>query len=425
MNYDCIIIGGGISGLSCGIKCLSEGLSCALISTGMSALHFSSGSIDLLSYYPEGKVVKSPFKVLEEFTEKKPFHPYTKCSTEVIKEAILFFQKETSKEDLQLISNSDKNHFHVTTLGTIKPTFLSQKSVFNNDYMETFPGKTKIALITFKGFRDFYPAIAADNLTKHKLFKDSTIITGEVELPEQEGINKHEFRSIDIGRIFDSMEYIEQIANSIKVVAGDAEFVGMPAFIGINDFNTIHNNLCEMTGKHIYEIPTLPPSLLGIRLDSALKSRFTALGGIFIPGDKVEGGKITNNKVDYIYTRNLKGIKLKAKNFVLTTGSFFSGGLTADFNMIKEPVFNLKIDYPKDRSSWRSKEFFHNQGHPFLNFGVKTNSMLNPFTSSGSLLKNLFCTGALLAGYDPIKEGTGSGVAISTGFYAAKQITKK
>ena len=47
MIYDCVIIGGGLAGLTCGIKCAKEGLHTVIISGGMNSLHFSSGSIDL------------------------------------------------------------------------------------------------------------------------------------------------------------------------------------------------------------------------------------------------------------------------------------------------------------------------------------------------------------------------------------------
>ncbi|MCJ7774415.1 MAG: anaerobic glycerol-3-phosphate dehydrogenase subunit GlpB, partial [Desulfobacterales bacterium] len=188
---------------------------------------------------------------------------------------------------------------------------------------------------------------------------------------------------------------------------------------------TIIKSLREMTGYIIYEIPTLPPSILGIRLDNALKNRYAELGGEFIAGDRVTGGKVSSGTLEYIHTENHPETRLYAKSYVLSTGSFFSGGMTSTAEKIQEPVFDLDIDYAKGRENWRGQCFFNPQSHPFLSFGVKTNEHLNPYGPSGELIENLFCTGAVLSHYDPVKEGTGSGVAISTGFFAGTRIIQR
>ncbi|MDD3315432.1 MAG: FAD-binding protein, partial [Syntrophaceticus sp.] len=52
--------------------------------------------------------------------------------------------------------------------------------------------------------------------------------------------------------------------------------------------------------------------------------------------------------------------------------------------------------------------------------GVRVNQQLLPVDEDGSvLLENVFCAGRILAGYDPFIEGSGAGVAVSTGYKAA------
>lgn len=426
MKYDCIIIGGGISGLTCGIKCAKEGLRCAIISSGMSALHFSSGSIDLLGSHSGQDVIKEPYNELDRFIEEHPEHPYAKCGQDTIKDAFSFFQAEVKSQGLDLFSNEEKNHFHVTPAGTLKTTFFSQQSVFNKKIRNAFFKQPKIAIITIDGFRDFHPVVGRSNLKKNRLFKDCEVVTGSIALPglKFNPKNPHEFRSIDICRIFDSHSDLKKVASLITSVAGDSNIVGIPAVLGLKNFKAIIGTLRKKAGYIIYEIPTLPPSILGIRLDNALKNRYAELGGVFIAGDRVTGGKITNGTLEYVQTENHPETQLYADSYVLCTGSFFSGGLTSTVDHIQEPVFDLALDYVKGRENWRGQSFFNPQSHPFFLFGVKTNDFFNPYISSGEMIENLFCTGAVLSHYDPVKEGTGSGVAISTGYLAGEQIAK-
>ena len=82
MRYDSIIIGGGLSGLICGLQLVQAGRRVAIVSAGQSALHFSSGSFDLLGSLPNGEVVTSPTEGVKRLVEIAPSHPYAKIGVE-------------------------------------------------------------------------------------------------------------------------------------------------------------------------------------------------------------------------------------------------------------------------------------------------------------------------------------------------------
>ncbi|MCG7587719.1 FAD-binding protein, partial [Photobacterium sp. OFAV2-7] len=88
-----------------------------------------------------------------------------------------------------------------------------------------------------------------------------------------------------------------------------------------------------------------------------------------------------------------------------------------------EPIFGLDMTELPHRDHWYQPEFFAKQSHPFLKMGVTCNSQLQA-SIDNQTISNLYCAGALLAHYDPVFEGCGSGVAISTGFHVAEQMIK-
>ncbi len=424
MKYECLIIGGGLAGLTCGIRCASAGIHTAILSGGMNTLHFSSGSIDLAGYTPGGSPVKKPFEHIKKIISENRVHPYSKVGIKSLRESIGFITDKLSGEGITLNHNSDYNHFHVTALGRLKPTYLSQESVFSADFSGAVTSRKKIAILNFDGFRDYYPEQTAAHLKMNAMFKDTEIILGSISLPYYTNTEKnlHEFRSVDIARIFENERYLPRIAEEIRSASSGATIASLPAFLGINNYRAIRKKLEQMTGIFIYEIPTLPPSILGLRLDHALKNCFIKLGGEFIAGERVKSGSISNKGVEYITTANSGSVPLTAGYYVLATGSFISGGLSAGFDSINEPLFGLKTTGARKRSRWYSESFFDRKGHPFFGFGVETDSKLNPLAQDGRAVKNLFCAGSALCGYDPIREGCGGGVALSTGYKCAERI---
>ncbi|MBN2079587.1 MAG: glycerol-3-phosphate dehydrogenase subunit GlpB [Spirochaetes bacterium] len=427
MAYDCIIIGGGLAGLTCGIKCCREGLRTAIISAGANSLHFSSGSIDLYGYTPEKTPITRPLEYIETMAEVKPDHPYSKIGPSVVAESIEFFIAEAAVGDITLHRNGKENHFHVTGIGTLKPTYLSQASVFNERIRTAWESRTPIAILNFEGYRDYYAEIAVEQLKRQPLFSGNEIITGRIRIPRppRPERNPHEFRSIDLARIFETEKYVPRIAGEINSVAGNAGIVCLPSFIGIRNFGVIHKRLEELTGRIIYEVPSLPPSIMGMRIDDALKRRFAALGGEFSIGDTVTGGEIINGAVDHVHTRSFGTTRHQATSFVLATGSFFSNGLRSEFNRIEEPVLKLSVNASQKRSDWYAARFFEPSSHPFLEYGVRTDTNLKAIDANGNTVDNLYCAGAILGGYNPIREASGGGVAIASGYHAALMITGK
>lgn len=430
INYDVIVIGGGVAGYSAALRCLENGLKTAVVSSGQSALHFSSGSIDLLSNSPEtGAPVEFPFDEIEKLPQQLPRHPYSKLGVKRIKEAMTWYQETMTKEGLPLSAlDTQANHLRITTMGTLKPTWLSQPHVQKIDFgFESLKNVKRIIMISIEGFRDFQPQIAQDNLKRYAEMNNIKILTKQINTSgfTSTSRNPNEFRSIDISRILRDESQFLELANQLLAAATPEDLVVIPSVMGNGDGLKLLNKMAEHTGLTFHEVPTMPPSLLGIRIEDVMMRAFIRNGGSLLKGDEVLGGEITeengNLKLVNLKTQKMKELTISADHYVFATGSFFSKGIIAHQNSIEEPVFGLDLAETGKRAEWFQKSFFAKQPHAFLSFGVEADERFIP-SINGQKVTNVFCAGSILSDYNPVAHGCGGGVAISTAHFAVDNI---
>ncbi|BDN88494.1 glycerol-3-phosphate dehydrogenase subunit GlpB [Aeromonas caviae] len=421
MKFDSIVIGGGMAGLSAALRLAEAGQKTLLMASGQSALHFSSGSVDLLE--SDG----DPRAALPAFMAAHPDHPYSKVGMQNIEGSLADLQRHCAEEGLPLM-RQEHNHQRLTPIGTLKSTWLSPDTCA---CMTDAPAPDAILLATLEGFRDFHPALAAANLATHARFAHSRILTGEIRLPQlaQFSRNPHEFRSADIARLFDKQgpgqqDLLADLAREIsRMVQGcgvpGCRHIVLPACLSLGLVGPRLSELERRTGCTIKEVATMPPSLIGMRMQEALKRRFMTLGGTFLTSERVLGARYDGDKVIGVHSQHGEDQLFEADHFVLASGSFFSRGLESRLGGIREPIFDADVLSLAERDTWAGRRLFDH--HPFMGFGVKTDERLRVLRG-GRPLTNLYGAGSVLAHYDPIKEGSGSGVAVATGWQAAGHI---
>ncbi len=421
MKFDNIVIGGGMAGLSAALRLVEAGQKTLLMASGQSALHFSSGSVDLLE--SEG----DPRTTLPAFMAAHPDHPYSKVGMDNIEASLADLQRHCAEQGLPLVHN-ETNHQRLTPIGTLKRTWLSPDTCA---CITDAPIPDALLLATMEGFRDFHPALAAANLATHPRFAHCRVLTGEIRLPQlaEFSRNPHEFRSADIARLFDKQTggkhpLVAELAREISRMVQesgvpDCRHIVLPASLSLGLVGPRLAELEQRTGCTIKEVATMPPSLIGMRMQEALKRRFMALGGTFLTSERVLGARYEGDKVIGVHSQNGDDQLFEADNFVLASGSFFSRGLESRLRGIREPIFDADVLSLEERDAWAGRRLFDH--HPFMGFGVKTDDKLRVLRG-GKPLTNLYGAGSVLAHYDPIKEGSGSGVAVATGWQAAGHI---
>lgn len=425
MKFDVVIIGGGLAGLLCGIKLQRQGKHCAIINNGQAAMDFSSGSLDLLSQLPNGNMVDNFTENYQTFSQLIPEHPYSLLGKEKVLEKANEFENLAKTLRLDLIGSSEHNHFRVTPLGGLRRAWLSANSVPTLSLQQVqFPHK-HIAVLGIEGYHDFQPQLLAENLKQNRQFEHCRIEIGYLHIPELDYLrhNAREFRSVNISQVLEHKLAFNDLVQEIKQAANGADAVFLPACFGMEnqDFFT---SLKQTTGLNLYELPTLPPSLLGMRQRKRLREHFEKLGGLILNGDKALRAEIKNHYVQTLYTQLHQDTPLSADHFVLASGHYFSSGIIAEFDRIREPIFDLDIiGYGKfdnnDRLSWTEQRFSSPQ--PYQSAGVKINNKCQTH-KCGEILINLYAVGSVIGGYNNLELGCSSGVAIVTALSVAEHI---
>jgi glycerol-3-phosphate dehydrogenase subunit B len=199
---------------------------------------------------------------------------------------------------------------------------------------------------------------------------------------------------------------------------GGTARVGFPAVLGLKRAADVLADLQEALGCPVFEIPTAPPSVPGVRLYDALRRAVLALGGEIVLGPRVLG---------WLERGQLQGVRadgpggerrIRAGVVVLATGGLLGGGLEAGLDgMLRETVFGLPVDAPP-LDEWFDPLFFGH--HPVFESGVRANTWMQALDASGEVVSTrLYAVGGLLGGADRLGEHSAEGIALAT---AAKAV---
>ena len=283
MKFDCIIIGGGLSGLICGISLQRRGARCAIVSTGQSALYFSSGSFDLLNRLPDGTPVSDPEQSVGMLPDE---HPYRLLGDDFARYAH-GAGEFLSACGVPVQGDSRRNLFHLTPMGTMKPTWLTLADFRTSDSAKRFDGK-RVRILNFEGFLDFNTSFIAEALESN----GAECLLESLSLPQVDRLrhNPTEMRAVNIARVLDRPDVFERFVEQLRSHSAGVDALLVPAVLGLDSVRPVER--LRQLLPAVEAVPTMPPSVPGIRTQQQLKRTFEELGGTFMAGDTVVGAGI-------------------------------------------------------------------------------------------------------------------------------------
>jgi glycerol-3-phosphate dehydrogenase len=416
-ELDLIVIGAGYAGLVSAWQASQRGLRVRLISKGWGSDHWGSGAIGVYGYTPSGALVLSPEQALQELIFNTPQHPYAIAGLSDIKESLEAFKALCADAGYPLEGSLEHNWLLPSATGAPRPACLVPRTMIAGNLHDRSP----VLLVGFRHYQDFYPQLIADNLVHQGIPARSAIL-------DIKAIgDRHFTNSRSLAQIFDTVHFRQEVIQALRGRLGDAVRIGFPAVLGLRNAAQCQVELEAGLGCPVFEIPTLPPSIPGIRLHHILVSAIERNGGRVFEGMQVIGAQAASRKIVSVSSEaGVRDLLHPARYFLLASGGLLGGGVkTAYDGSITETVFNLPISGSAQRTEWLAREFFAPGGHAIFQVGVEVNRDFQPIDSHGqSIYDNVIVAGASLAHYDPIRERSLEGVAIASAFSAISRLGK-
>lgn len=411
MRFDTIVIGGGLSGLVCGIRLSELGRRVAIFAKGNSKLHYSSGSLELLGYDSDGNEVDNPLAAMSHLPEQHPYRKLLPEAPRLADEAVRLL----GEAGLEFVGDATSNHWRISPVGILKPAWLTLKGFLHIE-RGTLPPWRKVELVSIKGLLDFPSPFVASGLEKMGI----TTHTTEITLPaiEKKRNNVYSLRSSAISRALSDRGALVSLAGKLNSAAERADAVLLPAVLS-GESPLPFKHLSRLVKCPVSFVATLPPSVAGERIHTLLRKRFVSLGGIYLLSSAIKDSIVEDATVQSVSSISLPDQRITASDYVLAGGSFMSGGLIATNERVIEPVFNADTTMLGTRSEWTAPRVFDPQ--PYMEFGVVTDEAFHALRG-GKPFSNLYAVGSILSGHNPVKRCDDSGVSVLTALRAAEMI---
>jgi glycerol-3-phosphate dehydrogenase subunit B len=409
---DVLVIGGGPAGLLAAWVARQRGAHVRVLAAGIGTTHIMPGGLSVLD--TDGDLRPA----LDTLMADHPGHPYALAGIASLEHGLDALRAVCEPAGLQYAGGLEANYRLPTALGAIARAALVPESFAAGDLAA--PGEMLIAGPA--GWRDFYPALCADNLARQGIPARAATF----DLPEIHTA-KFDATAAGLARLFDRAEVRARVAGQLRAALKGAARVGLPAIIGLERHREAWLDLQEQVGAAVFEIPTLPPSVPGMRIYLAFKAALARTGVPLLLDMPVQAARVEGNRATAVSVpAPNRDVPYRAGQFILATGGLYGGGITSDHRgELCEVVFGLPISAPAGRDAWFNPRFLPESGkHPIHYAGLQADREMRALDADGRVvLENVRVAGRLLAGYDPLAEGSTEGVWLATAYRAAESCT--
>lgn len=355
---DMMVIGAGMAGMAAALFAARRGLSTVLVGASSEVI-FSSGLLDLLGVHPieEQKTWDDPWAALEALGHDNPEHPYARVPAEDIRlgfEQVVSFLENAG---LPYTHGKDRNLKLMTSLGTEKITYALPRT------MEAGPlalaRKGPCLIMDIRGLKGF----SARQIALFRKTDWPGLRRARIEFPGTE--RRAEVYTEPLARSLEVTEQRDAFAKVLEPHVKNVDFVGMPAILGVYRCGEVLSGLERRLGVRLFEIPTFPPCIPGLRLKEAFEQQLPGRGVRMITGRRVLKARFDADDGFFFEVGSSEvQLRVHSQAAVLASGRFLGGGLRSDRRCVHETIFGLPVFQPANRGEWRRRKFLAPAGHP-------------------------------------------------------------
>lgn len=408
LHFDAIVIGAGTAGLTAGTRLAQEGARVCVLAKGVGSTHLAPATVDVLGYTPER--VTEPGQAVDELIAARADHPYALIGREAVADALRWFSDAVQSGPMpgySYVGGLERNHLLPTAVGALRPSALVPETMAAGDS----EGLGQVRIVGSRSIRDFHPSLCAGNL------RDAGIDAQPLNI--ELSLERADANLLSVARRFDDPAWRAQFAAELSPALRAESHVGLPAMLGLRDPHAVLTDLEHRLGRRVFEIPTVPPSVPGMRLYEVLRAALRAAGGRLLLGTEVVRAERDGARVASVIAEVAGGeARYVAPWVVLASGGFASGAIELDSHWeTHERVLGLPLAGLPEPGSPRFLSTYLDE-QPMARVGIAVDAELR---AAGA--ENVLVAGAALPGAAPWREGSGEGIALASGFRAAQLIS--
>lgn len=423
-SADVVVVGAGLAGLTAAIAAAESGARVQVLAEGHAATHWGPGGIDFASI----PAASTPRDGVHRLAGRAG-HPYAVLGGDV-GEVVDWIRPRLAAGGVDIVGDLDTPLQPVPTSigGTRRAAILPAGQASAHAAWTT---GERLVICGIEGFKDFWPEAIAASLSRERVWggasRPGAVIPIRVALP---GLaNRRNLNAPELANLFDDPAWrakaMSALARAVATLPGSGGRVALPAVLGAQDHPAVLEAMRAGLPAEPFEMPLVPPSVPGMRLYSALRAAVIRAGGGVQIGGRIDRIECDGRRVTAVVSAAAaRGHTVRAGSLVIATGGIAGGGLIAERDgRITEPLLGLPVEAPPP-DEWLSLDPFDPEGHPLERAGIRTDADLRPVGTDGAaLFDNVRVAGSLLAGQRYVGERCGDGVALASGWRAARSLT--